>query len=97
MESKNDENFIHKSVFYGYIKRKIINARNKHEDTMKLVSEGKVENLPEEYKTIYLKNSVKSVTTTKQALDDSLTEYKGVLYNDIRTIGLNARVYKLLW
>lgn len=88
--------WIHKNVFYGYIKSKIIQARNKHEDTMKLISEGNVDNLPEKYKSIYLKNSVMNDTSTKKALDDSLTEYKGVLYNDIRTIGLNAKMYKLL-
>lgn len=89
--------WIHKSVFYGYIKSKIIRARNKHEDTMKRISEGDVANLPEEYKSIYMKISVKGDISTRQALDDSLTEYKGVLYNDIRTIGLKVRVYELLF
>lgn len=36
-------------------------------------------------------------TTPRQAMDDSLTEYKGALYNDIRVIGLKVRLYQLIY
>lgn len=36
-------------------------------------------------------------TTAKEAKDDSLTEYMGVLYNEIRTLGFKIRLYELFF
>lgn len=89
--------WIHRNIFYGYIKTKIIQAQAKHKRAMDLYDAGEYDKLPTAYKNIYLKVSNKTPeTTAKEAKDDSLTEYMGVLYNEIRTIGLKIRLYELV-
>lgn len=89
--------WIHRNVFYGYIKNRIVEAQEKHKKAMQLYDRGEYDKLPTAYKDIYLKASNKTPeTTAREAKDDSLTEYKGLLYNDIRTIGLKIRLYELV-
>lgn len=90
--------WMYKSVFYGYIKEKIILSKNKYFQTIADISEGKYANIPTQYYEIYMKNSQRTPTTTgQQALDDSLTEYQGILYNEIRTIGKNVKLVHLFF
>lgn len=89
--------WIHKSVFYGYVKSKIWEAQKVYNDVQEYIKRNQFDKLPTRYHEIYMRKSQTSENTTpQQALDDSLTEYKGVLYNDIRVIGLNVRLYQLL-
>ena len=87
--------WIHKSVFYGYVKSKIREAQNVYKEVQEYIRNGEYVKLPHRYHEIYMKKSQVS-GTPQQALDDSLTEYIGVLYNDIRVIGLKVRLYQLL-
>lgn len=87
--------WIHKSVFYGYVKSKIREAQNVYKEVQECLRKGEYDKLPHRYHEIYMKKSQVS-GTPQQALDDSLTEYIGVLYNDIRVIGLKVRLYQLL-
>lgn len=90
--------WIYKSVFYGYIKDKIINSRNKYQKVINDIQNGNYNSLPKEYHEIYMKNSQKTPDTTAQkAMDDSLTEYRGVLYNEIRTIGNKVKLFDLVF
>lgn len=89
--------WLYKSVFYGYIKEKIKEANKRHDKALECINKGNVDQLAKEYHDIYMQKSVSSPnSTTRQVLDDSLTEYKGVLYNDIRMIGINVRMMNLL-
>lgn len=88
--------WIYKSVFYGFIKDKIGVARDAYLHIIEDIQKGNYEKIPREYHEIYLKNSQKNPEiTAKQALDDSLTEYQGLLYNEIRTIGNNVKTRDL--
>lgn len=87
--------WIHKSVFYGYVKSKIKEAQEVYKDAQESIKNGEYNKLPHRYHEIYMRKSQVS-GTPQQALDDSLTEYIGVLYNDIRVIGLKVRLYQLL-
>ncbi len=90
--------WIHKSVFYGYVKSKIKEAQRVYGKVQECVKNGQYDLLPPQYYEIYMRNSQTSRgTTPQQILDDSLTEYKGALYNDIRIIGLKVRLYQLLF
>ena len=90
--------WIHKSVFYGYVKSKIREAQRVYNNVEEYTKSGQYNMLPPQYYEIYMRNSQASEDTTpRQAMDDSLTEYKGVLYNDIRVIGLKVRLYQLLF
>lgn len=52
--------------------------------------------LPLEYHQIYMRNTQQDPTkTAQQAQDDSLTEYEGVLYSEIRIIGNNVKIIEL--
>lgn len=89
--------WIYKSVFYGYVKTQIRLAQDEYKRVLKLIHAQQFDQLPKQYHEIYMRISQTSQNTTpQQALDDSLTEYRGVLYNDIRTIGLNIRLYQLV-
>lgn len=88
--------WIHKSVFYGYIKSKIKKVQDEYDQVIKDIASQQYNKLPLRYNEIYMRISqTANCPTPQQALDDSLVEYKGVLYNDIRAIGLNVRLYKL--
>ena len=92
--------WIYKSVFYGYVKSRIREAQAEYERVLELIKKQQFDQLPKQYHEIYMRTSQATQDTTpKQALDDSLTEYKGALYNDIRTIGKNIRLTQLvvLW
>lgn len=90
--------WMYKSVFYGYIKQKIILTKNRYLQTVEDLGNAKYENVPKEYYGIYMKNSQRTPTTTgQQAMDDSLTEYRGILYNEIRTIGKNVKLAHLFF
>lgn len=89
--------WIHKNVFYGYVKSRIREAQVVYNDVQKYIENNEYDKLPHRYHEIYMRKSQAAADVTpQQALDDSLTEYKGVLYNDIRVIGLNVRLYQLL-
>lgn len=89
--------WVHKSVFYGYVKSKIRKAPNEYNQVIDYVTSKQFDKLPKKYHEIYMRNSQSSANASpQQVLDDSLVEYKGVLYNDIRVIGLNIRLYQLL-
>lgn len=89
--------WIHKSVFYGYVKSKIKEAQQVYNNVEEYIRSGQYDILPPQYHEIYMRNSQASEDTTpRQVMDDSLTEYKGALYNDIRVIGLKVRLYQLL-
>ena len=89
--------WIYKSVFYGYVKTQIRNAQVEYKRVQELIQASQYDLLPQRYKNIYIHTSQNSQNTSpQQALDDSLTKYQGVLYNDIRTIGLNIRLYQLV-
>ena len=88
--------WLYKSVFYGFIKDKILRAKNEYLRIIDDIHNGRYDNLPKEYHEIYMRNSQKAPDTTpQQALDDSLTEYKGILYNKIRAIGNNVSLIDL--
>lgn len=90
--------WLHKSVFYGYVKSKIKNAQNEYQQIIEYVNKQQFDKLPKRYHEIYMRISqAKSVANSQQVIDDSLTEYKGVLYNDVRVIGLKVRLYQLLF
>ncbi len=90
--------WLHKSVFYGYVKSKIRNAQEEYEKVVEYVDSKQFDKLPKRYHEIYMHSSQSTLTTSpQQALDDSLLEYRGVLYNDIRVIGLNVRLHQLLF
>ena len=90
--------WIHKSVFYGYVKSKIKDAQLVYNNVVEYAKTGQYDMLPPQYHEIYMRNSQASEDTTpRQAMDDSLTEYKGALYNDIRVIGLKVRLYQLIY
>lgn len=89
--------WIYKSVFYGYVKTQIRNAQAEYARVLDLVKKQQFNQLPKQYHEIYMRTSQASNDTTpKQALDDSLTEYQGALYNEIRTIGLKIRLSQLM-
>ena len=89
--------WLYKSVFYGYIKEKIFKAKSEYQNITNDIKNGKYDKLPKEYHEIYMKNSQKAPdTTAQQAMDDSLTEYQGVLYSKIRSIGNNIKLGDLL-
>lgn len=88
--------WMHKSVFYGYVKSKIRNTQAEYDKMIGYVNTKQFDKLPKQYHEIYMRNSQAAEDTTpQQAMDDSLLEYKGILYNDIRTIGLQVRLYQL--
>lgn len=90
--------WMYKSVFYGYIKEKIILTKKKYQQIINDIANGNYENVPKEYHEIYMKNSHRTPTTTvQQAMDDSLTEYQGILYNEIRAIGKNVKLSHLFF
>ncbi len=92
--------WIYKSVFYGYVKTRIREAQEEYKRVLELIRKKQFDQLPKQYHEIYMRTSQSSQDTTpKQALDDSLTEYQGALYNDIRTIGKRIRLSQLvvLW
>lgn len=92
--------WIYKSVFYGYVKSRIREAQDEYKRVLELIKQHQFDLLPKQYHEIYMRTSQATQDTTpKQALDDSLTEYKGALYNDIRTIGKRIRLIQLvvLW
>lgn len=89
--------WIFKHVFYEFIKNRIIEAKNRFHMVMIDINNGNYEKLPQEYKDIYIKNSHKDLNkTVREAYDDSLTVYQGVLYNEIRRIGNNVKIRNLL-
>ena len=89
--------WLHKSVFYGYVKSKIQSAQEEYKKVLDYANKHEFEKLPKRYHEIYMRISqAASATSPQQIIDDSLTEYKGVLYNDVRVIGLNVRLYQLL-
>ena len=89
--------WIYKSVFYGYVKTQIRNAQAEYERVLDLLNKHQFEQLPKQYHEIYIRlTQASSNTTPQQALDDSLTEYQGALYNEIRTIGLKVRLFRLM-
>lgn len=90
--------WLHKSVFYGYVKSKIRRAQNVYEQIISFVNTQQFDKLPKRYHEIYMRVSqAASDSNPQQVIDDSLTEYKGVLYNDVRVIGLNVRLYQLFF
>lgn len=89
--------WIYKSVFYGYVKTQIRNAQTEYTRVLEFLNKQQFNQLPKQYHEIYIRiTQASSNTTPQQALDDSLMEYKGALYNEIRTIGLNIRLYQLM-
>lgn len=89
--------WIYKSVFYGYVKSQIRNAQTEYARVMDLLNKQQFDKLPKQYHEIYIRISQASNNTTpQQALDDSLMEYKGALYNEIRSIGLKIRLSQLM-
>lgn len=89
--------WIYKSVFYGYVKTRIRNAQAEYARVLDLIQKHQFDQLPKQYHEIYMRTSQSSEDTTpQQALDDSLTEYQGALYNEIRTIGLKIRLSQLM-
>lgn len=89
--------WIYKSVFYGYVKTQIRNAQAEYTRVLDLLNNQQYNQLPKQYHEIYIRITQASRNTTpQQALDDSLMEYQGALYNEIRTIGLKIRLSQLL-
>lgn len=89
--------WICKSVFYGYIKTEIRKAQEDYKKVQLYIETNQYGKLPQRYYEIYMRISQSdSMISTQQALGDSLLEYRGVLYNDIRTIGLKVRIHQLL-
>ena len=89
--------WIYKSVFYGYVKTRIRNAQTEYARVLDFLNKHQFEQLPKQYHEIYIRlTQTSSNTSPQQALDDSLTEYQGALYNEIRTIGLKIRLYQLM-
>ena len=90
--------WLYKSVFYGYVKSKIIESQKEYNKVLDYVNTKQFSKLPKQYHEIYMRISQTSENMTpQQALDDSLNEYKGVLYNNIRTIGFKVRLYQLFY
>lgn len=88
--------WMYKSIFYGYIKHKIKDANEKYNQVTGNINNGNLNDVPEVYKKIMMnQTSLHKNGTTKELLDDSLTEYKGVLYAEIKKIGENVKLYKL--
>lgn len=88
--------WMYKSIFYGYIKSKIKDANEKYKQVTGHINDGNLNDVPEAYKKIIMNQTLSHKNgTTKELLDDSLTEYKGVLYAEIKKIGENVKLYKL--
>ena len=89
--------WIYKSVFYGYVKTRIRNAQTEYARVLDLLHKHQYDQLPKQYHEIYIRiTQASNNTSPQQALDDSLTEYQGALYNEIRTIGLKIRLSQLM-
>jgi hypothetical protein len=89
--------WIYKSVFYGYVKTQIRNAQAEYARVLDLLNKHQFDQLPKQYHEIYIRiTQASSNTTPQQALGDSLMEYQGALYNEIRSIGLKIRLSKLM-
>ena len=88
--------WLYKSVFYSYIKNRIQQVNNEYKNVTSQIQQGDHTNIPNDYLDIFMRLSMLHKDgTTREVVDDSLTEYQGVLFNRIKKLGEDVKLYNL--
>ena len=90
--------FVYKKIYPIYITEAIKRIGVKYQLVLDGINSGKLEQIPAEYRIVIDKHTIQNRSkTVQEVIDASIDEYVEVLQGQIKEVGINVNVHKILF
>lgn len=90
--------FVYKKIYPIYITEAIKRIGVKYQMVIEGINSGRLEQIPAEYRIVIDKHTIQNRSkTVQEVIDSSMDEYVEVLQGQIKDVGINVNVHKILF